>query len=84
MFIFIYNVVLPLLVLNLEKIKKYLNLMMRTKLHVTHITVLLVGLQVPAGHHCYPGYGRAVGRGQAQGGESQEDRAIPLPALPGT
>jgi len=35
MFIFIYNVALSLLVLNLEKIKKYFNLMMRTKIHVT-------------------------------------------------
>jgi hypothetical protein len=73
MFIFIYNIVLPLLVFNLVNIKKQKflrnnNLMMRTKLHVTHIHVLMVGLQVPARHHCYPGYGRAVGRGQAQGG----------------
>ena len=41
------------------------------------------GLQVPAGHHRHPGYGRVVRGGQAQGGQSQEDREVPLATLPG-
>ena len=44
---------------------------------------MVAGLQVPAGHHCYPGYGRAVRGGQAQGRQGQEDREVPLPAVPG-
>merc|ERR1712096_362245 len=41
------------------------------------------GLQVTAGHHCYPGYGRVVRGRQAEGCQGEENREVPLPAIPG-
>ena len=39
-------------------------------------------LQVAAGHHRHSRHGRAVGRGQADGGARAQDRALPVAALP--
>ncbi len=39
-------------------------------------------LQEPAGHHRYPGHGRAVRRGQTHGRACAKDRAVHEPALP--
>ena len=38
-------------------------------------------LQVAPGHHRHPGHGRALRRGQADGGPRPQDRALPVAAL---
>lgn len=42
-----------------------------------------VGLQIAAGYHRHPGYGRVVRGGQTHCGPCSQDSAFPVPALPG-
>ena len=39
-------------------------------------------IQIAAGHHRHSRHGRAVGRGQADGGARPQDRALPVAAVP--